>query len=524
MPRPKRKNAGADTPKRRAAARATEIELDEEEELDEQPETPAEAGAPAASAADPRKIPRAKRLQAEEFETFLTNYPETDGTMFYLYRLEPKIDRTYTSGDDAETNIDKGKHQKFSLAWLRQTWGSGRYHVRFKDAGKQVCDSVVDINEYTEFPPILDVRELVDCDANRPFINNLIARNKAYRDGQGFLVPMDPSKTGVGKSGDGSSAEVVDRVLNFAERVAGRNQPGAGRIEEHAGLKAVDMMVNAQQEMMKQFFASTAGKGSGDGDKLILTLLTTMMNNQQAMMLKFMEMSSDGKGKGGAGGLTLANILDLLDRFGDSKVLQRILGRGDAAADVPWWQSLLDKIAPDLTGLVKTIAIAQANRPAAPAPGAALPAARPTAPAAAAPSSPAPAAPATGDGIPVTDPNVGIPASAIEPSEVITPHRESAAPANAEEEQRKQTISIANQMFNLIERGQSGDGLAYLIDMSYGFPMYASIAQLGKDGMLARMNAIPELATVIAMMKQDVETFIEEFLEYGKKAAAANAA
>jgi hypothetical protein len=496
-----------------------EIEEDEEEQENQQ-----ETAAASTADNNPLKIPRTRRLPAEEFESFLLKYPETDGTMFYLYRLEPKIDRTYTAGDAAETNIDKGKHQKFSLPWLRQTWGSGRYQVRFKDASKQVCDSIIDINEYTEFPPILDVRELVDCDANRPYINNLIARGKAYRDQQGFLVPMDPNKKPLpGEAGN--NAEVVDRVLSFAEKTLNRQQPGAGKIEEHAGLKAVDMMATANGEIMKQFFSMLAGNKGEKGDTTLLTSMLTMLMNsqqqQQTLMLKMMEMSMQ---KGGGKGTGIGDVLDLVDRLTQNPLIGRLFGGG--AADVPWWQALIEKVAPDVAGTLKAALAMKAQQQAqqtTAAPRPAAPVLQPAAPAAPTPQPAAPAAaPATrtaADGIPAGQDH-GIPASA-EPAaavEVIPAHQ----PTPVEIE-RAQVIQLGQQMLEQIERGQPGDRLADAIDTFYGFTAYARIAGEGKEGILARLNTIPEFAAAIAMMSDEVNQYIEEFVSYGQQKTGAAA-
>lgn len=527
MPRSTKKRGRTAAPAA-TQTRAFDVELEEDEESDEQTTT---ATAATAAPDDPRKIPRAKRIPAEEFEAFLTNYPETDGTMFYLYRLEPKIDRTYTAGEAAETNIDKGKHQKFSLAWLRQTWGSGRYQVRFKDAGKQVCDSIIDINEYTEFPPILDVRELVDCDANRPLINNLIARGKAFRDGQGFLVPQDPNRKPL-PGEPANNAEVVDRVLNFAEKMARGQQPGAGKIEEHAGLKAVDMMTQANAEMMKQFFAMVGAQGKGGTDGTLMTsLLTLLMNSQQqqqTLMLKVMETSLSQKG-GGRGGLgSITDVLDLVDRLTANPLLGRLFS-GGAAADVPWWQSLIEKVAPDLAGVLKTaIALRAQQQPAtAPAAPAAIQARQSAAPAPAAPAAApaaAPITPATTAGIPADQQN-GIPATA-EPAaavEVLPPERTNATPSAAEIE-RAQVAQLGQQMFDQIERGQPGDRLADAIETFYGFTAYARIVAEGKEGILARLNSIPEFASTIAMMSDEVNQYLEEFIAYGQQKTTGAAA
>lgn len=540
LPRKSNKKAGARAgdPPPRGAARAATVVLDpDEEEIEEQTaETAEPAATTAGKAIDPRKIPRAHRLKAEEFEEFLRNYPETQGTMFYCYRLEPKIDRTYTGGDEAESNIDKGPHQKFSLAWLKSTWGSGRYQVRFKDGGKQVCDSVIDVNEYTEFPPILDVRELVDCDANRPFINNLISRNKAFRDAQGFFVPNDPQKQKVDSAGAGVDVTaILDKAFSYADKLNNRGKGNDAKLEEHAGMKTVDLLGGVTEKLIAQMLGSKQGNGDNGLMLALITMLQNAQTSNQQMMLEFFKLQQTGQEKNTGGAGTFNQTLKILETLVTLGVVPPLNKAGAIAGEATeWWERLIEKATPEIAGILKSlITLRAASSPPAqqPAPGA-NPAPASSAPAAiqaqprpaAQPNAPAAAdngIPVGAGAIPVKDAVIDTTAVTVEPAAPTQPQQQQTY--TADDIERQQIISLGNHTVQCLERGIEGVVLAESIVTLYDLQAYAAIAKHGKEGLLKRLQSVPEIWAPLSILESELEKFIEDFLSYGKNADRAAA-
>lgn len=524
MPRKSAPNKPPRTRKPAAAGavRAQTVDLDPEEREDEAEETEVVTPSSDRGPIDPRKIPRAHRLKQDEFETFLKEYPETQGTMFYLYRLEPKIDRTYTGGDDAESNIDKGPHQKFSLAWLKTTWGSGRYQVRFKDGGKQVCDSVIDINEYTDFPPEVDVRELVDCDSNRPFINNLIARGKAFRDAQGFFVPNDPQKQPVSNGAPADVTAILDKAFQYAEKL-NRNKTGDGKLEEHAGMKTVDLLGGVTEKLIASMLGGKQGNG-GESDRLtlaLITMLTNAQNQQQTMMMEFFKLQSQlaqNTNQGGGGGNSINSAMKILELLGTLGILPKMPGAADGAEPAAWWEKLINSLAPEVAGIVKAAITLRSATPPAPASGppASVASPKPAAPVATTPAAGEPAGgiPVGGNGIPVKDAVIDVRA---EPAEAPAPAPAANQQVTAEDIERNQIISLGNHAVQCLERGIAGADLAASIVTLYDLQAYAAIARHGKDGILKKLQSIPEVWAPLVILQDQLEEFIEDFLSYGKQ-------
>jgi hypothetical protein len=297
-------------------------------------------------------------------------------------------------------------------------------------------------------------------------------------------------------------------------------------VEEHAGLKAVDALTAANQSMMGQFITllSQIGqkKEGGTDTAAIIALITSMQAQQQTLMLKMIEMSGAQREPRG---LTLDGVIGAVSKLAEAGLLNR---GGDGA--VPWYQSLLDKVTPELAQIAKALITLQAtNRPPAPAapasPAPSVAAASPAAPAA--PSPTAASTPAKSTTIPVGSTTIPASADARPPIDVTAEHvpDKPAAPATPTEAEieRQHIISLGTYCLNALQQGTPGDVLAQSIETIFGLGVYAQIAMHGRDGMIARLKSIPEVWAPLALMETDLNKFVEEFINYGKQTETAAA-
>ena len=76
-------------------------------------------------------------------------------------------------------------------------------------------------------------------------------------------------------------------------------------------------------------------------------------------------------------------------------------------------------------------------------------------------------------------------------------------------------------MINCIERGITGFDFAVSIVAFYDLSAYGAIAKHGKEGILKRLQAVPDLWVSCQLVEQELDEFITDFLTYGEKNAAA---
>lgn len=454
--------------------------------------------------ADPRTLPRKPRLPENEFFDFTREYPRelADNLMFYLYRKEPAIKSKRRDPITGRiiTNIDKVPNiDQVTHSMVLTKWGSGKYRIIMTDQGKkgkatkQICDCVLSINEWDKFPPVFtDPTELVDCDANASLISGLIANKTLKRDPQGVLIMNDGTAAAIA-SAEGGSTDMLRVMLAHQDKMLTRmdannnNRGGSSKIEE-----AVAALV------LKQVAGSTDKPATDPMITFLLTQVTEGQKQVRELTLELIKASKEPHKEANPMGV-LQEFATTMKTLGDAGIFT---GMGAAAkADAPWWESLAEKLAPHamphiariLTPAVQAIG-GQQQQAAAPAPAATAP--------------PPKELPVQGDaGIPVE--------SNTSPSPTPAPTAAPAAAADPAAPPAGVIDFMAKQAAQLMQRkDMNGQDLAHSIYVVYNVQGLIDVRKFPIATVSAAMLAHPQVGAVLEMMKEDFQSFMEEFYNY----------
>ena len=153
----------------------------------------------------------------DAFAQFCAGYPKPEGTITYVYRLQPAIDRQQTENKD--TAIEKVTGEVVDPEWLSRKWGSGLYLCMFNDSSRptatqQVAKCKIEIDDPT-LAPVLDPAELVVNEKNSAVIAKYLnlgwtiveKTNDLKPNGFKQLVP--PAPAAKGGNAEGVLAETV---------------------------------------------------------------------------------------------------------------------------------------------------------------------------------------------------------------------------------------------------------------------------------------------------------------------------
>lgn len=412
---------------------------------------------------DPRKNPRAERLPPAEFFDFVQQWPTPDDLMIYVYRLEPVIQRKAQGFRGRPVTYINKVAGRITEQWLLQARGSGRYQIRLTDQGtkgkqtRQVCETVLNINQWEKFPPIIDdYSELVDCESNRAYIAGLLAHKEIVKTPDGRILNYDDAQASAQPAGQNDqSATTTKAALDFARDMMTQArqimpQPNGSKVEEHAGMKAVDTMSAMTLKLMEE------SKGGGSNDMVVL-----LMKQNNELMMRFLERQQSPTQTGLK---DLAGILEIVDK---------IRGPGSEA---PIWEKVLTAMAPAIPGLLA--------RMGGPAPGLAPQIE---------PPKPGP--------VPVHEANMP------QPANTTSAVSSSLLPA-------EQIHQMGVQIISHMERGKPGSDLAAAIDSFYGFAAYSQIAALGPLRMKAALQSDAEIWNTLATFP-GLDEFLEDFIAYG---------
>lgn len=449
---------------------------------------------------DARKNPRAEKLPETEFWDFMAQWPTPDDLMVYVYRLEPVIKRK-AQGLRARpvTYIDKVPG-RITREWLIQRRGSGLYNIRMTDQGRtgkatrQVCMTNSSINEWDKFPPVIDdYTELVDCEQNRSFIAGLLAQKEIARDADGAIINYS-DKQSTERNQLGAPHDNLKTAFDFAERMVRQSQqqqPPASKVEEHAGIKAVDtmaaMLLKAQEKP-----ATDSGMMP-----LVLALIADSRAQQTQMMNMMLKMNERPEPAPQQQGGLLNGLKDL------AEVLKTM---NDIRPAETTWMSVLEKVAPSFAPVIAAGISAQMGRPAAtPAvqqpqqTGAVVPHETHI------PQSHGPIAAAY---VP-TEGSQGIPVSEPIPASASTQTETSAGMPSPEE-----IVQIGGTIARFMQNGATGSDFAGMILGSFGMVDYKRLAALGVPTMKLALQSQPQIWVMLSAMP--IDQFLEDFVAFGQ--------
>jgi len=243
------------------------------------PEAPESSGSGAAAAValPPEAPPPGRRLGLEEFWPACGLYGISPTTKFYLYRLEPKINRALTGNPSSIQIVEGIKGREFGPDEILKAHGSGKYQVRFNDSNhkphNQIYDCVFELNDPTR-PPVLDQRELdMDARCNQSYIQGLRAAGLLQTEGEA----MDAKGGGVE-----AVAGVAQEALKMVRE--GQMKPaadGEGAAFDRA-LKLAQVMAPKSDplELAVKIAAMSQGNASGELVKTLSDALARMIDKQ----------------------------------------------------------------------------------------------------------------------------------------------------------------------------------------------------------------------------------------------------
>lgn len=450
----------------------------------------------------------AKSIRADKDNLFFDwvaqlNKDDWDHLSIYQYRQWPIIDRQRNNPLAAKYIDVWGK--SFTKDDIIKSHGSGKYQFLVNDANKAVKGKGGHIGTaYTEIedmdnPPILRLDEVdPNHPSNRRFVDKLVAEGKLSVEGK----LMTPNQ-------GGDNAALIALLTRMIEKQSQQPlQPQKDTTADNIGqmyVKASDSMMSMLKDQIK----------SDDPDKLIkmLSALKEMMpkpeteNNslalimkmqgdmakvqsesqaaRESMMLKMMEMMNAKTDQGDAEDKILARIATYKELFGGNEggnpgkrsTLEVVLEHAAPAA-----LKVMDIIGNVLSmqnfkaGLVKNGQVpVVVNNPQQ------LPEATPQQP-----------QPKQGENV------VEMPKAPED--ELIQLIRGPAGPL----------------IIGALERQENGGVFAESLEGMFGTIVYEKIAALGKEKLLAGMQAVPEFWNVVGSVPKTIEKFVDDFIDYGK--------
>jgi hypothetical protein len=281
---------------------------------------------------------RPKRIDLDQLQKLLAEYPNHDGTLIYAYRVDPPINQKIIGIE--ESNIQKLRHPYPAnlREFFKTLHGGGTYQLLFHDANLEyepVAKTFIEI-PLSEADPNLDPRVLI---RGKPHVEQLIQKwineGKIVKDKDGNVLPA-------GAFG----AQQVHIHEN------GKPDPLSSDVVNHALKRVID----------KAFDPGTPA-APGANDQLIAYLLDQSRRQHEMQMLLLTKMMEQKNTPAPDPMASLGAVLDVTER------IRKIGGKGGGRTD--WTEKLanvLTPLGPALESLAQRIVEPAAADPAAPRP------------------------------------------------------------------------------------------------------------------------------------------------------------
>ena len=445
----------------------------------------------------------------------------------YIYRLWPKIDRKQVD-PNAPAYVEKVMGP-IEANHLFRNHGGGDFQLRLNDRNRprghqEVGRATIRI-EATEHPPIFDVYELVlGHRANESFENRLRADQKHPEQltAQRRAAPTGGAGTSaIHEAVEKAGAQILTERMLKPPAAPGEAAAVAMLADTHrTSMEMIREQANpaGQAGMMKAIVeaVATLAAGQNKGDSQVVTLLQMMMSQQaqhiaaieaarlesnkeiallraetsiaQARFyetqIKFLEKMMEAQKTAGPP----TDSVGILKQMAEAINLVRGIvpaaaggggggGEGGGTTKFDFYSSLVEAIP---QALDRAITLIRETR-GAPAPGAGFVAGPQAAPALAA----------------------GNPAGDVPPPVM--------------DAQEQATITGLGQgMLSAINRDVTGDEFAESLVNIHGAIVYERIFQMGRAGIVAKLQQIPTLWAQLAPIQPRMEMFIADFMSYGE--------
>ena len=433
------------------------------------------------------------KLELEEMNKLVSEYPTKPGTAIYLYRLFPQIDRSFTGhrfsyiekleygpppGSPPDTPPDD--YPPDFAGYLTKKWGGGAYKVAFCDSNNEkddqrIAECIVKIS-HIEHDPILEARELVrGPQENEQWLQYAMARGRIQIDDEtGGITPVLPG-TGA------EEGKTTKAALEFAERVINRQAqatPGA----DAATKASLDVMTDTTKRLvgftldqakgpdLEGFLkiAKELSKGN-DGGGASAAMLTAVMNQNTMLLTKLLDRADPKPERNG-----IDQAVNLLDKLAGAAQRFGINLPNKASGLSGALDSLIEQ-APKLLGLY--LAVKGAG------PGAGLAGLTPSTPPAIVTSAAASA-------------EAGQPAAAT-----ATTNPQAAI-----------LYQWGVKALSCLERGYQGDQLAEAVVTLNSMMTYQGVKAIGAEGIKAILQSFPDLWPKFAAAETQLDKFLTEFL------------
>jgi hypothetical protein len=461
------------------------------------------------------KVRSQGHTDAENFQA-ITNYFRTrdpdpikamSGIRIYYYRKFPavnfqQIGQTKTNleggdcvGKDGEILNDLPNDIR---GFLVDKYGGGTFRVSINDksldlpgGNTQVAQTLIKIDD-EQNPPIVDPKTLNNSDGpTATWITKQLQRGLLIRDGDGVLCFPSERNANQPQTLESAAVKILTGQANRS------NAPGADTPELHAQKRAVDIVTETAQQMLRSqpnpvemVTQMMALIPKGDSSAAIIApmmgLITTLITTgqqQQMQLVTLLIQSQAAKPAPAAEPTPGADQLTAVER------IMRMAAKMESGKTGPTWvdqlKELLPALAPAFAPVIARAFGAPAVMPGLPAQLAAPPPAQQ-----------------------VIDTGAGtMPAPQPAPGQVIVLTN----PVKA---------AIADRAYVALARGQRGDQFAEALEVMESPLLYEELYKLGREGFRLMLNMGANAAQLTLPQAQaPLAAFVESFIGFGEEPA-----
>ena len=442
-----------------------------------------------------------KDSQQDETWEYLESFTEAmwGHTDIYLYRAWPVINRDpFFIGRFPTTELPR-----LTKEVLIRTFGSGDYKILATDVNKTVKGKGGKFFEayfsyrVPDYPPVVVIEELdLNHKNNRTYVDKLRAEGKLDSDGR---VKVN-QPVGVAGNDPALMALVTQLVRQITDKVQVNKDPATEAMstmfmkthEQSMQLLKDQVKTDDPDKLVKMLSALKEMMPKAESGNAMLEVVVKMQENmakmqadaskgREELLMKMMEIVSAKKEEGG--------IKEQLETF---QLLKEVVGGGDGGSKNPkWWETAIEHGAP-LLGKVFDMVVGVMS-------------------------------------VKNYEKGLQMRQQQQNPQQPVQEAPQAITEGGKVVEMTKQEEKVVVSQFgkllqtygglilSAINKEQSGDDFADALVGMVGKPTYIQIAQLGKEGMIAEMKAVPEFWEKLAPIEPMVVQFVEEFLEYGNE-------
>ena len=414
-------------------------------------------------------------------------HKEWDHIVIYIYRVWPKI----TKPRPQPSYIDKIS-EPLSREYLLREHGSGQYEIKLCDINRKpktlVCRSLETLEDPDRPPVIIDYKWLdIGHPSNRSYIRQL--QRDGILDTEGNVIEQNRNNNQTDSAAFQFAERMVDKLSNLQ-----RQSNPKDNAEQQAITKVLEIMSQGSQKSMDLVLSqvkqsdpnsvlgiiqavATLTKNPSDSSEKMVALLTQQLseankqNNQ--LLMKVIELQNKPQS-------------DPIEQFLKFKELMETIkeDQPQSTGKQDWKSSLIQYGAPILGQIVQSISYAVAAAKAGRMPN---------------PSQQQPHQ----EGQPEMQ-------HALPPGE----------PMNQANQIQQALMQYGGMIVKAVYRGQDGTSFAASLEDLMGddgAAIYTQIAAMGKEGIIAALQTVPQLWNQLAPIQDRLEKFVDQFIAYGEE-------